>query len=132
MNLISKVIVTAILLCSSLSVFASSWTYKVNPSKEVETMCIDPNGKAVGGWRNCKIDLTCNQAKNIQHRCEMRHGGAKLGWHYAVNDEKGRDHETKCIKPNGDFIGNFRDCYTDKTCNNYEAIRDVCRVTYEK
>lgn len=130
MYLISKVSLTALFLCTSLSVSAGSWNYKVNPNKDVETICITPNGDTVGGWRDCRIDLTCNQAEQIRHRCEMRHGGAALGWYYAVNPEN--DYETKCIKPNGDFIGGFRKCDQDKTCNNYEAIRDICRITYEK
>lgn len=130
MHHVSKAGICVLLLCTSLSVFAESWTYKVNPKKDTETMCINPTGQTVGGWRDCKIDLTCNQRDQIIHRCMMRHDGAKLGWHYAVNPEN--DHQTKCIKPNGDFIGGFRNCDTDKTCNNYEAIRDVCRTTYEK
>jgi hypothetical protein len=130
MRSISRIGIFIMLLGTSMGAFANSWTYKVNsaPGKDYETMCTDPSGNSVGGWRSCYVDSNCNHGDQIARRCEMRYAEPKTGWEYAVNPKD--DHETKCIKPNGDFVGGFRRCDNDKTCNNAEAIRDVCRITY--
>lgn len=108
--------------------YVQGWRYVVNAKpNDHETMCRNPLDQLVGPWRSCRIDVNCHQPVEISRRCAMRHGSYNA-WHYAVNPSN--DFETRCIRPNGDFVGGFRDCRTQGTCNSAAAIIDRCRIDF--
>lgn len=110
----------------SVPAIAQSWTYEIKPGADRETQCVSPSGEKVGGWRLCDTDGTCNNAAAIKERCQMRHGTQTGEWSYIVNPRF--DWETKCINPSGNFVGDWRSCREDGTCNNAAAIKDKCRT----
>lgn len=72
-----KLLASVVVLVGTLGSSAASaqtWTYRVNPANDYQTVCINADGRPVGPWRHCSADGTCNNGIAIQNKCAVRHG----------------------------------------------------------
>jgi hypothetical protein len=94
---------------------------------------IIPGGKRFLCTRQQNVDVTfvLNTNKGGRDLTVLRApvvGRAPLVWTYSVNMQNQR--LTRCKNQFGEFVGDWRNCSTDGTCHNKQAIEAMCQTVH--
>lgn len=88
------------------------------------------NGRPIGNWVDCRSEGTCANRKALIASCRTKYGRpdfSEARWDYFVNGYAQAN--TMCLHY-GQFIGEWRNCYSDGTCMNPQAIVRKCAQMY--